>query len=234
MAAGNRNNDNPKDSADLLRELENLQRVLDDASGETVEFGSEIPVLEPITDDIPVLSDLFNDEIPVLKSVNKSRAAKPQPEPKPPQQQAKPQSPAKSFPSGVIPPEKIADVIAHQEQSRPAPESTIDSLLDPVATEATVPPAPVVSKQSTNPFLPQAVLDRLQTERIAAQQSAEEAQHTMQRVMEKKLQNARQTLHEAGVKLSADQREALIEELVTEMLPQIAQRLKDKLRQSLK
>ncbi|HUH58115.1 MAG TPA: hypothetical protein VL020_06335 [Pseudomonadales bacterium] len=81
-----------------------------------------------------------------------------------------------------------------------------------------------------NPFLPKAMLERLNIERTAAQSSAEEAQRTMQRVFERKQEQARQSLSGIGKGLSTEHKDALIDELVAEMLPQIAQRLRDRLK----
>ncbi len=81
-----------------------------------------------------------------------------------------------------------------------------------------------------NPFLPKAMIERLNVERKAAQHSAEEAHRTMQRVMDRKQEQARQALDGIGSGLSNLQKDALIKELVDEMLPQIAQRLRDRLK----
>lgn len=86
------------------------------------------------------------------------------------------------------------------------------------------------TKKMENPFLPQAVLDRLTQERLAAQQSAEEAHRTMQRVNEQKQQRARNVLGDVGKNLTTQQKDQLINQMVEEMLPQIAQRLRDKLK----
>lgn len=80
-----------------------------------------------------------------------------------------------------------------------------------------------------NPFLPKAVLERLTQERLAAQHSAEEAHRTMQRVNEQKQQKARSILSDVGKQLTQEQKDALVQQLVDEMLPQIANRLKEKL-----
>lgn len=99
------------------------------------------------------------------------------------------------------------------------------------ATEKTV--ASAVSTNAVkpeNPFLPRAMIDRLTHERIAAQHSAEEAHRTMQQVMDRKQQQARQALTNIGKSLTAEQKDALITDLVDEMLPQIAERLRHKLK----
>lgn len=97
----------------------------------------------------------------------------------------------------------------------------------PLITDAIHAPA---TKKTENPFLPQAVLDRLTQERLAAQQSAEEAHRTMQRVNEQKQQRARNVLGDVGKSLTAQQKDQLINQMVEEMLPQIADRLRDKLK----
>lgn len=81
-----------------------------------------------------------------------------------------------------------------------------------------------------NPFLPKAMIDQLNTERQAAHQSAEEAHQTMQRVMVHKQEQARKALSGMGQGLTHLQKDQLIKELVDEMLPQIAERLRDRLK----
>lgn len=93
-----------------------------------------------------------------------------------------------------------------------------------------VPTVNTVTVKPENPFLPKAMIDRLTHERMAAQSSAEEAHRTMQLVMDRKQQQARQTLTGIGKELSGEQKDALISELVDEMLPQIAERLRHKLK----
>src|SRR5690606_17523758 len=64
-----------KDSpANLLRELETLQRVLDGAADDQIELEKRIPVLDPL-DDIPLLDELIlHPEMPVLKAVTNTPA----------------------------------------------------------------------------------------------------------------------------------------------------------------
>src|SRR5690554_4940297 len=81
-----------------------------------------------------------------------------------------------------------------------------------------------------NPFLPKAMIDKLSMERQAAQSSAEEAHRTMQRIMDRKQEQARTALRGAGTGLTEEQKDTLINELVDEMLPQIAGRLRDRLK----
>lgn len=80
-------------------------------------------------------------------------------------------------------------------------------------------------KTSSNPFLPQSVLDKLSRERVAAQQSAEEAHKTMQRVAEQKETRLQDQLQQ----LNHDQKQAVVESLVEEIMPQIKARLHEKL-----
>lgn len=202
-----------KDSpANLLRELETLQRVLDGAADDQIELEKRIPVLDPL-DDIPLLDDLIqHPDMPALKAVRSEPAARP------------PAPAAQATAAGTTPisAANISRVLqqAQQLSQQPAPQPPAPK---PLAA-ATAP------RTSGNPFLPQSVLDRLTQEREAAQHSAEEAQRTMQKVMEQKQQRAHAAL--SGMdssRLSAEQKEALVEQLVQEMLPQITQRLRDKL-----
>lgn len=200
------NQQNDKDSpTNLLRELETLQRVLDGAAGEQVELDKLIPVLDPL-EDIPVLDELFaNDDIPVLKAVPRPAPAAPKPAPD----------------NAPVPP-----VIT--ERHSPASISRVLQQVQQAQSRTETNPAP--ARISGNPFLPQSVLDRLTQEREAAQHSAEEAHRTMQKVMEQKQQRASTALTGMGKTLTAEQKDALINQLVDEMLPQIAERLRDKLR----
>ena len=166
----------PEAAAVLLRELENLQQVLDGIAESHSAPLKDIPVLEPL-DDIPLLNEVLDealDDEPALKAVSKT------------------------------------------PESKPAP----------VQTAATAEPA----RKIENPFLPQSVLDRLNHEREAAQHSAEEAHRTMLRITEQKHQSARSALSGLGKELSREQKDAIIDQLVNEMLPQIADRLREKLR----
>ncbi|WP_221798861.1 hypothetical protein [Oceanobacter mangrovi] len=87
-------------------------------------------------------------------------------------------------------------------------------------------PTPPVSRPSNNPFLPQSVLDRLTSERLAAQHSAEEAHRTMQRVMEQKQQKDAAAL----AQLDTLEKEKLVEDLINELTPTIQARLRERLR----
>lgn len=88
----------------------------------------------------------------------------------------------------------------------------------------------VAAPERENPFLPKAMIDKLSMERQAAQNSAEEAHRTMQRIMDRKQEQARTALRGAGTGLTEEQKDTLINELVDEMLPQIAGRLRDRLK----
>lgn len=258
--------DNPKDSpTDLLRELETLQRVLDDAAGDQVSNGLNIPVLDPM-DDIPVLDDLFSgDDIPVLKAVPRRSATVTQL----PVQKAAPAAVQEEAPATISQPEPIASLPADEDDDiLPAAEATAPLMpaagvhadeapgsgVSANAAEASAAPSDVAAtneassnqaptnaastneaptKTSSNPFLPQAILDRLAQEREAAQQSAQEAHRTMQRVMEQKQARAQQALAGMGKTLTQVQKDALIEQLIAEMLPAITERLREKLKHTL-
>ncbi len=218
---------NPQDEKDtpgnLLRELETLQRVLDGAADDQIELEKRIPVLNPL-DDIPLLDELFGDDnAPVLKAVNKA-----------PVTPLRPQAPA----------HPVAPITAPAAMPRMTPANvsrTLQDLLPPensapvpdtasAATPSADAPAARPRASSGNPFLPQSVLDRLTQEREAAQQSAEEAHRTMQKVMEQKQQRAQEALTGVGNRLTPAQKEALIDQIIAETLPQITERLRDKLR----
>ena len=114
-----------------------------------------------------------------------------------------------------------------QPQAKPAASAQTESKhpnADPQADHKAAPP------QTANPFLPQAVLDRLTRERLAAQHSAEEAHRTMQRVN----QRMDQKNAEAAASLTDHARDKLIEEMIQEMIPHIQARLRERLRQMLK
>ncbi|MCY0966668.1 hypothetical protein [Parathalassolituus penaei] len=96
----------------------------------------------------------------------------------------------------------------------------------PTVTAKQTAAEPAKPARSSNPFLPQEVIDRLTQERLAAQHSAEEAHRTMQRVMEK--QQARES--EAMHRLSSEDKTHLINAIVDEMTPIIQARLREKLR----
>ncbi|MCA6065337.1 hypothetical protein [Thalassolituus marinus] len=215
-------NDEP---TDLLRELENLQRVLDDAAG---EHGADIPVLEPM-DDIPVLDDLFNaDEVPTLRAVNAAVSNVTPLRPQTPAVEAEPTADADTA-LEEAPQLKEAEAVVDTDLAVPAIAETPAEPVSPaVSTQA--PKASI----SANPFLPQSVLDRLAQEREAAQHSAEEAHRTMQRVMEQKQQRAQTGISDLGNRLSPAQKERMIEQLVAEMLPEITEKLKDRLRNMLR
>lgn len=249
------NQQNDKDSpTNLLRELETLQRVLDGAAGEQVELDKLIPVLDPL-EDIPVLDELFaNDDIPVLKAVPRRSATVTQL----PVQKAAPAAVQEEAPVTISQPEPIASLPADEDDDiLPAAEATaplmpaagVQASEAPIevsanAAAASAAPSDVAStnaastneaptKTSSNPFLPQAILDRLAQEREAAQQSAQEAHRTMQRVMEQKQARAQQALAGMGKTLTQVQKDALIEQLIAEMLPAITERLREKLKHTL-
>jgi len=246
----------------LLRELENLQRVLDDAASDQVDHSRCIPTLDP-TDDIPLLDELFSEnDIPVLKAVSAKPTAVPlrpiadssrpanQPAAKAAESNATQNKPAEGKPQAASPrpvlrAQPLPDVVIQRPQgdmpARPAQVSAAPL----VGTETTAPvttPATEASgntgaapaRVSANPFLPQAILDRLTQEREAAQHSAQEAHRTMQRVMEQKQARAsEQAVQQHMQQLTTLQKEHLIDQLVAEMLPQLTERLREKLREKL-
>ncbi|MDO6681232.1 MULTISPECIES: hypothetical protein [unclassified Oceanobacter] len=106
----------------------------------------------------------------------------------------------------------------------PEPEPEAPVLPESPAADADVPE--IAAKISSNPFLPQSILDRLTSERLAAQHSAEEAHRTMQRVTEQKQQRD----SDAIALLGATEKKQLIESLVDELTPVIQARLREKLR----
>ena len=217
--------------ADLLRELETLQRVLDDAAGDQVVQGLQVPVFDPL-DDIPVLDELFTgDDIPVLKPVRPQalqavEAATEAPAPVMPLNS--PTAPVASTVSSIT----ASRVSLTETDSQPV-AATSDKAISDKVTPAPVAEAPARPRVSSNPFLPQSVLDRLSQEREAARHSAEEAHRTMQKVTEQKQARARQTLNDIGRQLSQAEKETLISQMVDDMLPVIAERLREKLRQNL-
>ncbi|MFC3680203.1 hypothetical protein [Bacterioplanoides pacificum] len=104
---------------------------------------------------------------------------------------------------------------------------------------------PSVARVSGNPFLPQAILDKLAHEREAAQYSAEQAQATMAKIMGSAVDDpfTFDDLSDDEPEISADaplaepaplasqaisdrHKAAIINELVEEMLPQIEARLR--------
>lgn len=101
------------------------------------------------------------------------------------------------------------------EDNIPILEETVDQAELPIEKE--------------NPFLPRSVLERLAQERVAAQHSAEEAHRTMQRINQQRQQQASNLLSGIGKQLTREQKDALVQQMVDEMLPQIAERLKERL-----
>jgi len=146
----------PDDPRNLLNELETLQRVLDDAASDQVDH--TIPTLEPL-EDIPVLDDLF------------AHSDEPSLQPEPPILSAEPPA-LRAVPTPKKTATQSPGVQSSATQSPVTPQSPV---ANPAASAARV--------TSGNPFLPQAILDRLAHEREAAQYSAEQAQATMAKIM---------------------------------------------------
>lgn len=216
---------NPDDPRDLLDELETLQRVLDDAASDQVDRDQSAPSLDPLElgslENIPVLDELFGEPDKPAAS-DKQR----------PGLRAVPDLPAPSD-----------DNPAPGEQHPLAGLTAAStSLPDPAATRTST---PSVARVSGNPFLPQAILDKLAHEREAAQYSAEQAQATMAKIMGSAVDDpfTFDDLSDDEPEISADaplaelaplasqaisdhHKAAIIDELVEEMLPQIEARLR--------
>lgn len=219
---------NPDDPRDLLDELETLQRVLDDAASDQVDRDQSAPSLDPLElgslENIPVLDELFGEPDKPAASDKQQR----------PGLRAVPDVPAPSD-----------DNPAPGEQHPLAGlTATSTSLPDPAATRTST---PSVARVSGNPFLPQAILDKLAHEREAAQYSAEQAQATMAKIMGSTvddpftfddlsddepfpLTSTDAPLAEpaplASQAISDRHKAAIIDELVAEMLPEIEARLR--------
>ncbi len=122
--------------------------------------------------------------------------------------------------------------------SETAPDATTEEASTPSAEHQSPEQRPTESsasvdaepKLSANPFLPQAVLDRLTRERLAAQHSAEEAHRTMQRVSQRNDQQSA----DAIATLDDVTKNQLIDDLIEEITPHIQSRLREKLRHMLK
>lgn len=232
----------------LLRELENLQRVLDDAASDQVDHGRNIPILDPV-DDIPLLDELFSDnDIPVLKAVSARPGLQPL-QPMATGNHAEAAGSAHREPAGdtpqavsarpVLRAQPLPDVVIKRPQGNiPAQPAQVSAA--PLATgkddvaDSTTATTTAPARASANPFLPQAILDRLTREREAAQHSAQEAHRTMQKVMEQKQARAsEQAVQQHMQQLTKLQKEQLIDQLVAEMLPQLTERLREKLREKL-
>ena len=217
---------NPDDPRDLLDELETLQRVLDDAASDQVDRDQSAPSLDPLElgslENIPVLDELFGEPDKPAASDKQQR----------PGLRAVPDVPAPSD-----------DNPAPGEQHPLAGLTAAStSLPDPAATRTST---PSVARVSGNPFLPQAILDKLAHEREAAQYSAEQAQATMAKIMGSAVDDpcTFDDLSDDEPEISADtplaepaplasqaisdrHKAAIIDELVEEMLPQIEARLR--------
>lgn len=213
---------NPDDPRDLLDELETLQRVLDDAASDQVDRDQSAPSLElGSLENIPVLDELFGEPDKPAASNKQQR----------PGLRAVPDVPAPSD-----------DNPAPGEQHPLAGLTAAStSLPDPAATRAST---PSVARVSGNPFLPQAILDKLAHEREAAQYSAEQAQATMAKIMGSTVDDPftfddlgdepeistdaplAEPAPLASQAISDRHKAAIIDELVAEMLPEIEARLR--------
>lgn len=169
------------------------------------------------------------------KSHMENRAAT-KPENQPPASHLKPVSVASSTGSSPTAQQPTANTTlkaASQPATSTTANTTSKAASQPAASTAAAETAssiPAVAPRiSSNPFLPQDVLDRLTTERLAAQHSAEEAHRTMQRVMQKQQQRE----SEAVTRLTHEDKNQLINAIVDELTPIIQIRLREKLRHML-
>ncbi|WP_420590773.1 hypothetical protein [Bacterioplanoides sp.] len=118
-------------------------------------------------------------------------------------------------------------------------EQPVERSSDQSAQQSSEPPlmstaAPQIKSTvaSNNPFLPQAVLERLAREREAAQFSAEQAQATMAKIMGTPAEEPPQPIKPAAtpaassVPLTELHKTAIIDQLVHEMMPEIEARLR--------
>lgn len=246
-----------KESRNLRDELETLQQVLDDAAGEQVDLERALTQLNTV-DEVPVLSDLHTDKDsatplkpilgkkpgavmtplrPVEQSANHPLDLRPQPRPLSPSEALDAlHKQIDSLPEDQRLGEdwfgKNAEANTEATPSQPEPV-TLDDILgspDDDADETATSAQAASVDNAANPFLPQAVIDRLTRERLAAQHSAEEAHRTMQRAT----QRIDQKNSEAAAALDDKARDKLIEEMIQEMIPHIQARLRERLRQMLK
>ena len=84
-----------------------------------------------------------------------------------------------------------------------------------------------------NPFLPASILERLAQERAAAQADAQQAHQTLIRPSESRTPPANHDLLEDVPKLTEQQKQALLDDLVEEMLPTLRYKLRQRLKQLL-
>lgn len=190
---------------------------------------------------VPTLAEALPDDIPL---VTMETATAPQPEPEAIRTPTPGMISTADVPvvtnriaTPVIPAAPVAPApVSAQAYNTVKPATAVppvvtDTVAQTAPTAAANPPVsePVKPARSSNPFLPQEVLDRLTQERLAAQHSAEEAHRTMQRVMEK--QQAREA--EALLRLSGEDKTQLINAIIEELTPVIQARLREKLRNML-
>ncbi|GGY34635.1 hypothetical protein GCM10011297_04620 [Bacterioplanes sanyensis] len=233
------------ESRHLLDELQRLQQVLDsNNSDDAGDFGADdIPLLDDVLD--ADIADIADSELqpsePLAKapviSLNRGQpasieAARPA---EPVQEQAK-QAPAK--PEAVKPeatksepsqPLSAADLLGLGEGS--SGPDIIDMLdqMDDGATDQ----AAGIGRQGGNPFLPASILERLATERAAAEADAQQANVTLSSHQRRHTQREPSPNHDLLSdipRLSEQQKQALLDDLVEEMLPTLRYKLRQRLK----
>jgi hypothetical protein len=238
------------ESRHLLDELQRLQQVLDNNNNEDAgDFGADdIPLLDDVLD--ADMADIADSELqpseplakaPVISlnrgqpaSTETARPAEPEPT------QAK-QAPAKSEPVKPEPikPEPIkpepsqplsaADLLGLGEgSSGPDIIDMLDQMDDGASDQAAG-----VGRQGGNPFLPASILERLATERAAAEADAQQANVTLSSHQRRHTQREPSPNHDLLSdipRLSEQQKQALLDDLVEEMLPTLRYKLRQRLK----
>lgn len=196
------------DPSHLLEELETLQKVLDGADAD-LDLYSKAPTFAPM-DEIPILDELFEPEPmrPVLTSIKPSQPAtlKAVPDHTP-----RAESPKAAEPLIEAPSQPLA---AAATTERPETVALVDEKL---------------ARAASNPFLPKSILDRLAHERQAAQHSAAEAHATMVKASARHHEMRQSGAAGMNTPNTPLNKQAIIDELVAEMLPDIERKLRIKL-----
>lgn len=194
------------DPSHLLEELETLQKVLDGADAD-LDLYSKAPTFAPM-DEIPILDELFEPEPmrPVLTSIKPSQPAT-----------------LKAVPDHTP-----------RAESPKAAEPLIEAPRQPLAatTERAETVALVdekLARAASNPFLPKSILDRLAHERKAAQDSAAEAHATMVKASARHHEMRQSGAAGMNTPNTPLNKQAIIDELVADMLPEIERKLRIKL-----
>ncbi len=233
------------ESRHLLDELQRLQQVLDNNNNEDAgDFGADdIPLLDDVLD--ADMADIADSELqpsePLAKapviSLNRGQpasteAARPA---EPEQMQAK-QAPAKSEPVKPEPikpepsqPLSAADLLGLGEgSSGPDIIDMLDQMDDGASDQAAG-----IGRQGGNPFLPASILERLATERAAAEADAQQANVTLSSHQRRHTQHEPSPNHDLLSdipRLSEQQKQALLDDLVEEMLPTLRYKLRQRLK----